>query len=75
VKLLFEILSFGTSVIAAIFWFISASTRLTKISAGLEELDKVNLLSSDLQRAAHWNFWAALTTGLSVLAQIAARAM
>jgi hypothetical protein len=75
VKLLFEILTIGTSAIAAILWFMSANTSLTKIGAGIEELDKVELLSRDLQRAAHWNFWAALTTGFAVIAQILSRAM
>ena len=68
-KLLFEILTFGTSAIAAVLWFMSANTSLTKIGAGIDELDKVELLSRDLKRAARWNSWAALTTGLSVLAQ------
>ncbi|MCX7308850.1 MAG: hypothetical protein NTZ72_13280 [Afipia sp.] len=74
-KVFFEILTFGSSGIAAILWFKSASTRLTTIGPGLEELDLVNKLSSDLQRAAKWNFWAALTTGVSVVTQIAARAL
>lgn len=74
-KVLFEVLAFGSSGIAAILWFKSAKTSLTKIGAGMEELDKVEKLSSDLQRAANWNFWAAATTGISVLAQIVARAM
>jgi hypothetical protein len=75
VKLLFEILSFVTLAISAFFWFMSAKISLTKIGAGLEELDKVALLSRDLQLSARWNFLAAATTGVSVLAQIVARVM
>jgi hypothetical protein len=41
----------------------------------MEELDKVKALSSDLQLAAKWNFWAALTTGISVITQVLARAL
>jgi hypothetical protein len=74
-KALFEILTFGSSGIAAILWFKSANTSLTKIGPGIEALDLVKDLSNDLQRAAEWNFWAALTTGVSVLTQVAARAM
>jgi hypothetical protein len=74
-KGLFEILTFGTSGIAAYLWFKSASTSLTKIGPGLEDLDLVKDLSNDLQRAAKWNFWAATMTGVSVIAQIATRAI
>jgi hypothetical protein len=49
---------------------MSAKVRLTKIGRGLEELDKVEHLSIDLQAMARWNFWAAATTGIAVVCQI-----
>ena len=54
---------------SAVLWFISAAVRLRRIGPGLEELDYVTSLSSDLQRMARWNFWAALATGISVALQ------
>lgn len=74
-KSVVEILYYVTAFAAALLWFKSASTRLTKIGTGLEDLDHVTTLSSDLQCAAFWNCWAAGITGVSVLLQIATGAM
>jgi hypothetical protein len=74
-KVSFEILTFIILAVAAYCWFKSANTPLTEIGPGMEELDKVKALSSDLQLAAKWNFWAALTTGISVITQVLARAL
>jgi hypothetical protein len=65
-----DVLYYLTAFAAALLWFRSASARLTKIGAGLEDLDHVYRLSSDLQRAAFWNCWAAGVTGVSVLLQL-----
>jgi hypothetical protein len=58
-----DILYYVTALAAALLWFKSASARLAKIGAGLEHLDHVTTLSSDLQRAAFWNGYAAVLTG------------
>ena len=65
-----DVLYYLTAFAAALLWFKSASTRLTKIGAGLEDLDHVHRLSSDLQRSAYWNCCAAGVTGFSVLLQL-----
>jgi hypothetical protein len=70
-----ELLALVSAAIAAVCWFISASVRLTKVGPGLEELDRVTNLAGDLQRMARWNFWAALSTGITVLLQLAAYAL
>jgi len=41
-KVFLEILAFATSAIAAYLWFKSASTRLTKIGAGMEGTKRWN---------------------------------
>jgi hypothetical protein len=74
-KFLFEILTLATSIVAAYFWFKSANTTLTKVGPGIDALDLVKDLSSDLQVAARWNYWAATMTGVSVITQVLARAM
>jgi hypothetical protein len=65
-----DILYYVTALAAAFSWFKSATARLTKIGPGLEHLDHVTTLSSDLQRAAFWNCYAAGITGISVLLQL-----
>ena len=47
------------ALLAAACWFMSARVRVTRIKPGLEELDKVPLLASDLQRMGKWNAAAA----------------
>jgi hypothetical protein len=69
VKLYIEAAAFGFMVVSALLWFIPAAVRLRKIAPGLEALDDVPSLSSDLQRMANWNFWAASATGISVALQ------
>jgi hypothetical protein len=59
------------NVIASCMWLFSAGTYLTPIKPGMEELDKVPMLSRDLKRAALWNSGAAFFTALAVSAQIA----
>jgi hypothetical protein len=45
-----------------------------KVGPGLEELNRVTDLASDLQRMAYWNFSAAVSTGIAVILQLAAQA-
>lgn len=59
--------------LAAAFWVISATRRLTPIRPGLKDLDKVTVLSGDLKTMSTRNAWAAAATGLAVALQIAAR--
>ena len=68
-KLYIEVAAFGFMAVSAALWFKSATVHLRKIGPGLEELDYVTSLSSDLQQMAKWNFWAALATGISVALQ------
>jgi hypothetical protein len=67
-----DVLYYLTAFAAAGLWFKSAKVRLTEVGAGMEELDKVKCLSSDLQCAAFWNGYAAILTGVSVLLQLCA---
>ena len=43
------------ALLAAVCWFMSARTKLTRVTAGLEELDKVTQLADDLQIMGKWN--------------------
>jgi hypothetical protein len=43
------------ALLAALCWFMSARTKLTRVRAGLEELDKVTQLADDLQMMGKWN--------------------
>ena len=43
------------ALLAALCWFMSARTKLTRVRAGLEELDKVTQLADDLQIMGKWN--------------------
>ena len=52
---------------SAIFWFMSAMSRLPGIKPGIDELDKVTELSRALQRINRWNFWAAGLMGITAL--------
>ena len=47
------------ALLAAVCWFMSARTKLTRVTAGLEELDKVTQLADDLQIMGKWNARAA----------------
>jgi hypothetical protein len=40
---------FIAAMLAALCWFMSTRKRLTRVKAGLEELDKMTQLSDDLQ--------------------------
>ena len=69
----FDLGSVTAGAAAAVCWFLSARVRLTKIKAGLEELDKVAQLSKTLQKMAVWNFWAAAWTCAAVSFQVLAK--
>jgi hypothetical protein len=56
------------ALLAAICWFMSARTKLTRVRAGLEELDKVTQLADDLQIMGKWNAAAA---GFACVAAVA----
>jgi len=51
---------------SAVFWFMSAMSRLPTIKPGTEELDRREL-SQALQRMNRWNFWAAGLMGITAL--------
>jgi hypothetical protein len=51
-------------------WFMSARVKLTEIAPGLEELDKVTRLASDLQTMGDWNYYAALSACIGALVQV-----
>jgi hypothetical protein len=57
---------------SAVFWFISAMSRLPTIKPGTEELDHREL-SQALQRMNRWNFWAAGLMGITALLAALAR--
>ena len=52
---------------SAIFWFMSAMSRLPGIKSGIDELEKVTELSKALQRMNRLNFWAAGLMGVTAL--------
>jgi hypothetical protein len=52
---------------SAIFWFMSAMSRLPGIKSGIDELEKVTALSKALQRMNRLNFWAAGLMGVTAL--------
>jgi hypothetical protein len=56
------------ALLAAVCWFMSARTKLTRVRAGLEELDKVTQLADDLQTMGKWNAAAA---GFACVAAVA----
>ena len=69
----FEVLISCAFAISAALWLISASVKLTKVGRGMEELDRVEHLSNDLQKMGRWNFWAAVATAVAVLLQALSR--
>jgi hypothetical protein len=58
------------ALLAAICWFMSARTKLTRVRAGLEELDKVTQLADDLQIMGKWNAAAAGFACVAAVAEI-----
>lgn len=72
-KSAFDAAALIVNVLAAAFWIISATRRLTPIKPGLDELDKVTVLSAELRTMSIWNACAAAATGIAVSLQIAAR--
>ena len=71
IRLCLNVVTLVALSLSAAFWLISARVRLTRIAPGLEELDRVANLADDLQKMGRWNFWAAATTAVAVLLQIA----
>lgn len=57
---------------SAVFWFMSAMSRLPTIKPGTEQLDHGEL-SKALQRMNRWNFWAAGLMGVTALLAALAR--
>jgi hypothetical protein len=58
------------AMMAAVFWFMSARTKLTLVRAGLEELDKVTQLADDLQTMGKWNAAAAASACVAAAADL-----
>jgi hypothetical protein len=58
---------------SAIFWFMSAMSRLPSIKAGMDESATVTELSKALQRMSRQNFWAAGLMGVAALLSALAR--
>ena len=58
------------ALLAAVFWFMSARTKLTRVRAGLEELDKVTQLADDLQIIGKWNAAAAASACVAAAAEV-----
>jgi hypothetical protein len=56
------------ALLAALCWFMSARTKLTRVRAGLEELDKVTQLADDLQMMGKWNARAAAFACIAAVA-------
>jgi hypothetical protein len=57
---------------AALCWFMSARVALTPIAPGLEELDKVTLLATDLQKMGMWNLYAAASACTAAVMEVIA---
>ena len=57
---------------SAVFWFMSAMSRLPTTKPGTEQLDHGEL-SKALQRMNRWNFWAAGLMGVTALLAALAR--
>ena len=53
-------------VVAAVLWL--ASAVLWAISARVEIRDNIDVIVGDLQRAARWNSWAAVTACAAAVA-------
>jgi hypothetical protein len=58
-------------LVSAALWVVVTLLPLTEVSPGLEQLDRVESLSKELQRIASWNMLAALATGIATLLQVA----
>ena len=57
-------------IVAALCWFMSAPTKLTRVRAELEELDKVTQLADDLQTMAKWNAVGAAFARIAAVADV-----
>jgi hypothetical protein len=68
-----EIASLCLYAVSAFCWIVAAFTRLTPIKKGIAEVDKLHLLSSDLQRAAKWSAVAAISVGVGLILHILAQ--
>jgi hypothetical protein len=58
---------------SAVFWFMSAMSRLPSIKPGMDELHTITELSKALQRMNRRNFWAAGLMGVTALLAALAR--
>jgi hypothetical protein len=67
-----EVLKIIATVAAAVCWFRSSRVRLTPVAHGLEELDKVKLLSADLQTMGRWNCGAAAFACVAAVLEVIA---
>ena len=58
------------ALLAALCWFMSAPTKLTRVGAELEELDKVTQLADDLQTMGKWNAVGAAFARIAAVADV-----
>ena len=58
------------ALLAEVCWFMSARTKLTRIRAGLQELDKVTQLADDLQTMGRWNAAGAAFACIAAVADV-----
>lgn len=58
------------SLASAVFWFLSAGVRLTRIEEAHDDLDKVKLLLLDLRRASLTSAAAAFLLACAILVQV-----
>lgn len=59
----------GATLAAAVCWFVSSRVALTHIDPGIEELDKVTWLASDLRWMGKWNCGAAVCACVAAAAE------
>ncbi len=69
----FEIAAYALFAVSAVLWIVSAATCLTPVEPGMEGLDDVYELATDLRYAAGWSAAAAVCMALGLIAQGVAR--
>jgi hypothetical protein len=67
-----NLLKIAATAAAAFCWFKSSRVPLTSIASGMEELDKVKLLSADLKTMGMWNFRAAVSACFAAVLEVIA---
>jgi hypothetical protein len=65
-----DVIKIIATAAAAFCWFRSARVALTPIASGIDELDKVKLLSDDLQKMGKWNFWVATYACVAAIIEV-----